>query len=108
MDKIYEALRKLSTDSSKSSVSNSEYYSIGPLIVRVSDHSCGEMSCGATKMYILVNSRKNLYTVCYGKATQICTYQEVINICKTFSLLKESFSSLFRVPVNAKLDDERT
>lgn len=44
MDKIYDALRKLSSKSSKAQNTNSEYFVIGMLRVRVSDHTSNENS----------------------------------------------------------------
>lgn len=63
MDKIYDALRKLSSKSSKAQNTNSEYFVIGMLRVRVSDHTSNEMACHSNHLYVLThNNRKNLYT----------------------------------------------
>lgn len=79
MDKIYDALRKLSSKSSKAQNTNSEYFVIGML----SDHTSNEMACHSNHLYVLThNNRKNLYTVCWGSTT--------LHIFRSLTLIENS------------------
>lgn len=106
MDKIYDALRKLSSKSSKAQNTNSEYFVIGMLRVRVSDHTSNEMACHSNHLYVLThNNRKNLYTVCWGRTVQLCTYSEVLLLLKTAKKFNSTLSTLLNVPEENKIDD---
>jgi hypothetical protein len=85
MDKIYDALRKLSSKSSKAQNTNSEYFVIGMLRVRVSDHTSNEMACHSNHLYVLThNNRKNLYTVCWGQNST------TLHIFRSLTLIENS------------------
>lgn len=107
-NKIYNALRKICNKSNRAITTNSEYFIFGPIRVRVSDHSTGEMSCSNNKMYVLINANKpNLYTVCFGRKVQLCTLREVVAICKSLKVLGFSLSSLLNIPEEASLEDRQ-
>lgn len=106
MDKIYNALRKLSSKSSKAQNTNSEYFVIGMLRVRVSDHTSNEMACHKNHLYILTNTnRKNLYTVCWERTVQLCTYSEILLLLKTAKKFNSALSILFNVPEEGTIED---
>lgn len=98
MDKICEALRKIASEVSSAQTTNSEYFKIGPIEVRVSDHTCSHMSTiSPFKMFILTDTgKRNIYTVCYGQDVKACTYTEVRAICKAFSLLSTPLNKFFK------------
>lgn len=105
MDKIYEVLRKISSEVVIAQTTNSEYFKIGMLEVRVSDHTKSGMSTvDPSKMFILTDTgSRNLYTVCYGQDVKVCTLTEVRAICKTFQILATPLSRLFNKSPNQSL-----
>lgn len=105
MDKICEALRKIASEVSSAQTTNSEYFKIGPVEVRVSDHTCSQMSTlSPFKMFILTDTgKRNIYTVCYGQDVKACTYTEVKAICKAFSLLATPLDRFFNGKKDCRL-----
>lgn len=81
MDKIYDALRKLSSKSSKAQNTNSEYFVIGML----SDHTSNEMACHSNHLYVLThNNQKNLYTL-IEQASSFSDLRNIVDKAKVYT-----------------------
>ena len=92
MNKLYSALEKLSNSVNEAQTTNSVYYQLSNLTVRVSDHTCSHMSTiDPCILHILTNeSRKSYYTVCYLQTVQVMLYSEVLAVCKGLALMSTS------------------
>lgn len=106
-NKIYGVLRKYATQHSKALHSNSEYFIVGMVEVRVSDHTTSDMSTASpNKMHIFISENSNLYTVCYGQSISICSLSKVRNILETFIMMEGSFRNLMKYKGETKLKIE--
>lgn len=107
-NKIYGVLRKYASQHSKALHSNSEYFVVGMVEIRVSDHTNSEMSTASpNKMHILISENSKLYTVCYGQSVCICTLSKIKDMLETFTMMEGSFRNLmkYKGKVNLKVEE---